>query len=128
LRLPREERAEVVASLRESGLSIRAIESATGHSKDTIRKDLYQIGTPADPEPLDVDADELAEELIAAEPPGAPTESTPGQTSRVAEALRRAHATEQPGPVIGLDGKRYQPETRCVRSRIRNLLRRDVSR
>lgn len=30
LRLPREERAEVVASLRESGLSIRAIASATG--------------------------------------------------------------------------------------------------
>ena len=40
LRLPREERAEVVASLRESGLSIRAIETATGSHRETIIKDL----------------------------------------------------------------------------------------
>lgn len=39
LRLPREERQEVVASLRESGLSLRAIESATGISRKTIIKD-----------------------------------------------------------------------------------------
>jgi hypothetical protein len=46
LRLPREDRSELVCSLRHAGLSIRAIASATGHSKDTIRKDLYQTGTP----------------------------------------------------------------------------------
>ncbi|MFB7222433.1 hypothetical protein [Streptomyces sp. NPDC056227] len=40
LRLPREERQEVVASLRESGLSTRAIASATGLSKGTIGRDL----------------------------------------------------------------------------------------
>lgn len=40
LRLPREERQEVVASLRESGLSIRAIEAATGVSRPTVIKDL----------------------------------------------------------------------------------------
>lgn len=40
LRLPREERSEVVASLRESGLSIRAIASATGDSRETIRREL----------------------------------------------------------------------------------------
>lgn len=40
LRLPREERAEVVASLRESGLSIRAIAAATGDSRETIRREL----------------------------------------------------------------------------------------
>lgn len=43
IQLPREERAEVVASLRESGLSLRAIESATGVSKPTIIKDLNQV-------------------------------------------------------------------------------------
>lgn len=40
LRLPREERTEVVASLRESGLSVRAIAAATGDSRETIRREL----------------------------------------------------------------------------------------
>ncbi|MCK8674138.1 hypothetical protein M1M07_23880 [Rhodococcus sp. HM1] len=40
LRLPREERSEVVASLRESGLSIRAIASATGLGDGTVRRSL----------------------------------------------------------------------------------------
>ncbi|MGA5869306.1 hypothetical protein [Streptomyces cinereoruber] len=38
LRLPREERQEVVASLRENGLSTRAIASATGLSQSTIAR------------------------------------------------------------------------------------------
>lgn len=48
LRLPREERQEVVASLRESGLSIRAIASATGVDKNTVAADLQmsEIHTP----------------------------------------------------------------------------------
>lgn len=48
--LPREERSEVVSSLRDSGLSLRAIASATGNSVNTVRKDLeqvYQFDTPA---------------------------------------------------------------------------------
>jgi lambda repressor-like predicted transcriptional regulator len=89
MRLPREERAEVVASLRDSGLSIRAIESATGISRKTVIKDLNnQVleSTPPDEAggALDVDADQLAKELIVTEPAIA--------------------------PVIGLDGKRYQPK------------------
>ncbi len=40
LRLPREERQEVVASLRESGMSTRAIAAATGLSKGTVDRDL----------------------------------------------------------------------------------------
>ncbi|OKI14184.1 helix-turn-helix domain-containing protein [Streptomyces sp. CB03911] len=40
LRLPREERQEIVASLRESGLSARAISAATGVSEPTVRRDL----------------------------------------------------------------------------------------
>ena len=40
LRLPREERAAVVASLRDSGLSQRAIAAATGLSQPTISREL----------------------------------------------------------------------------------------
>lgn len=49
LRLPREERQEVVASLRENGLSVRAIASATGVNKETVSRDLQVSGiqTPA---------------------------------------------------------------------------------
>ena len=41
LRLPREERPKMVASLRQSGLSIRAIASATGVNHQTVANDLY---------------------------------------------------------------------------------------
>jgi hypothetical protein len=40
LRLPREERADVVRSLRASGLSIRAITAATGDSYGTVHREL----------------------------------------------------------------------------------------
>lgn len=40
LRLPREDRQEVVASLRDSGLSTRAIAAATGQSQMTVVRDL----------------------------------------------------------------------------------------
>lgn len=40
LRLPREERQEVVASLRDSGMSTRAIAAATGVSVGTVHADL----------------------------------------------------------------------------------------
>lgn len=40
LALPREERREVVASLAESGLSIRAIAAATATPRETVRRDL----------------------------------------------------------------------------------------
>jgi len=40
LRLPRETRQEVVASLRDSGLSLRAIGAATGVSQTQVQKDL----------------------------------------------------------------------------------------
>lgn len=40
LALPREERREVVASLREAGLSVRAIAAATATPRETVRRDL----------------------------------------------------------------------------------------
>lgn len=53
LRLPREERQEIVASLRDSGLSTRAIASATGLSRNTVRGELRdqvgQIDPPDEP-------------------------------------------------------------------------------
>ena len=54
IRLPREERAEVVASLRDAGLSIRAIASATGSSVGTVASDItsgVQNRTPEEDEP-----------------------------------------------------------------------------
>lgn len=47
LALPREERREVVASLAESGLSVRAIASVTGNSHMTVQRDLTAGVTPA---------------------------------------------------------------------------------
>lgn len=56
IKLPREERQEVVASMREIGMSTRAIASATGTSKNTITEDfkqLSQTGTPrSEPAPV----------------------------------------------------------------------------
>lgn len=46
LRLPREERQEVVASMRESGLSIRAIATATGMGIGTTARAVTASGVP----------------------------------------------------------------------------------
>lgn len=43
LRLPREERSEVVSSLRECGLSVRAIAAATGLGQGTIHRELPSV-------------------------------------------------------------------------------------
>lgn len=51
LRLPREEREEVVASLRDSGLSTRAIAAATGLGLGTVQRQIsagVPNGTPAE--------------------------------------------------------------------------------
>ncbi len=106
LRLPREERPEMVASLRQSGLSIRAIASATGLGRGTVERELASRvpnGTP------DIDDDAPVEEVVTVEPPGGVTDQTPGRTPRVDEALARARGSK-PTPVIGTDGKTYQPQ------------------
>jgi hypothetical protein len=64
LRLPREERAEVVSSLRESGLSPRAIASATGLARNTVTKELDQVAhikPPSEPEPVAAEPDAVAQ-------------------------------------------------------------------
>lgn len=123
LRLPREERAEVVASLRESGLSQRAIASATGLSQDTVRRDLTAgernrspvpevIATLADGD--DGLADKLTEALIDPELPPLPE----NYMSLNAGDQFREDAQEEwepetkpepaPKPITGTDGKTYQ--------------------
>ena len=48
IKLPSEERREVVSSLRDAGLSIRAISAATGAGRGTVERDLRGVpnGTP----------------------------------------------------------------------------------
>lgn len=70
LRIPREERTEYVASLRDSGMSTRAIAASAGVSDFTVRQELKSAATARN---IAVDqdgaqSDLLAEELIAAEP------------------------------------------------------------
>lgn len=43
IRLPREERQEVVASMREIGMSVRAISSATGDHYSTVSRELGRV-------------------------------------------------------------------------------------
>lgn len=92
LRLPREERQEVVASLRESGMSLRAISSATGVSPATAMRDVrVSDETPAEitgtdgntyaatrPEPVATEADLLAgDEWVQPKSPDFEAAATP---------------------------------------------------
>lgn len=52
IRLPREERREVVSSMREIGMSTRAISAATGSSTKTITGDLQQVSQSTTPAPV----------------------------------------------------------------------------
>jgi len=103
LRLPREERQEAVASLREAGLSVRAIASATGTSKSAVSRDLAGVpngtgeGTPSG-------EGRKFPDLWAGFPPGAQEEAEEmirdaekGSTSKVMS----------PESVTGTDGKSY---------------------
>jgi hypothetical protein len=57
LKIPREERAEIVTSLRHAGLSVRAISSATGLGRGTVHREI-EPGVPnGTPEPETVDLD-----------------------------------------------------------------------
>lgn len=112
LRLPREERQEVVASLRESGLSIRAIASATRMSVNTVQGDLQvsQSDTPARvtgadgktyaasrPTPApNVWAEPAVDEVIDAElvdEPAPPTYSAPPTPERAPDRQPRVDAS-----------------------------------
>lgn len=94
LRLPREERSEVVASLRDSGLSLRAIAAVTGDSRNTVQRELAGVpcGTPAAPSPLGV--------ITTIESTSTPEEE---------DAVRTETATDaEPPTITGIDGKNYK--------------------
>lgn len=115
LRLPREDRQEVVASMRESGMSVRAIASATGDPRETVRRDLAgdpngSPGGAADQtgELLGVPADQIQR---AAEI----QRQSPGVADRVLRGeidLDEAEQAIQSKPITGTDGKTYTPTQR----------------
>ena len=117
LRLPREERRDAVCSLRESGLSTRAIAAAVGVDQKSVRNDLVAGEENSSPDEPVVDAEVVKptpvtgtdgktyrpkrkpkpkppkpEQPITTEPPGGLTENSPGQTDRVRQALANAKA------------------------------------
>lgn len=51
LRIPRADRVGIVAEMADAGLSIRAIASATGAARNTVKADLAQVGQSDPPAP-----------------------------------------------------------------------------
>ena len=105
LKVPREERTEIVTSLKESGLSDRAIESATGISRSTLIRDRQSGGvndTTSEPA-AEVVEDALAEEPVAVEEP---------VDAEVVEDVPAEPVAPEPKPepktVTGIDGKNYK--------------------
>jgi transposase-like protein len=100
LRLPREEREQVVASLRDAGLSLRAISAATGVNERTVRRTISGAAFAAsDPEPValsNLDTEHELAERVAAE-----LAASDGEYAKAART-------------IGTDGKSY-PSTKLDR-------------
>jgi transposase-like protein len=115
LKLPLEDRREAVASLREAGLSVRAIASGIGISKNTVTADLAQVSQTDPPAAVTArrnigldarldDLDQQIEVLTAAE----------------RDLLAQCEATIDTGmatltelgmakKITGTDGKKYTP-------------------
>ena len=95
LRLPREERAEILPSLRESGMSLRAIATATGLSKDTVQRELSGV------------SNETPERITGVngvdQPASKPPRSEP--TYRCVECGRTCCAIEAREPNAFMDGQ-----------------------
>lgn len=115
LRLPREDRAETVQSLRESGLSLRAIASATGASKQTVIDDLRVVQT-GPPDVYEVAAERIAGNQVDHETGEVLDDET---IDRAGDILRDAKlagieaitTAERHPTVTGIDGKTY---TKCA--------------
>lgn len=83
LKLPREERSEVVASMREIGMSSRAIAAAIGSSQDTVNRALAE-----------------------------------GERNRSPQSV---------APIVGTDGKTYQPKPPAQEPEPRSPRRRPIT-
>lgn len=94
LRLPREERQEVVISMREIGMSQRAIAAATGNSTRTVNSDLRQVSQSTTPEPHGLSAGTHERQVLQSTTP------EPAQPRDLGEDADN-------GRVMGIDGKSY---------------------
>lgn len=114
LALPREDRAETVQSLRSAGLSLRAIESATGLGKSTVQRQLAPVpnGTP-EPAVTVEETTETSEEIDARLGPiGHEVDFSTGEIITELAGPGPITPTEHhPTPITGLDGKRYTAPT-----------------
>ena len=134
LRLPREQRREVVASMTEAGMSTRAISSALGVSKNTVTEDRQQVsqfGTPAEPidaevieeSPLKAPAEQMRQELGLPEPD--PLAERIARELAAADedyaAQARVAYIQSGGPVLGTDGKTYTVTPKPAAQRRRPL-------
>jgi hypothetical protein len=123
LQLPREDRAEVVSSMRESGLSNRAIAAATGISEGTVRNtlsDAQNYASVADPidvlisEGVVADVDEYRDIMAMADVSDeefdqvlAVARSEEDDLSRENVARICRDGTTEKKQIVGLDGKSY---------------------
>lgn len=102
IRLPKEDRREVVASLRDSGLSTRAIAAATGLDRKTVMADL-EVGENGPPDVAKV----YDPTPVAVDP----------ETGEIVDPAER---------ITGTDGKSYLSKDRAAvrarRKRIRELV------
>lgn len=101
LRLPREDRPEVVASLRESGLSLRAIASATGYSEPTVRRSLAGASNDA-PAPHAAEAEDAEESAPRANDPVS-AETITGTDGKTYPAARTGRLNPRPAAEISLN-------------------------
>lgn len=120
LRLPREDRKEVVASLRDAGLSIRAIAAATGVGIGTVHRELAPVpnGTPevdpphavVDHNPVGVTDDEMAYFNALADIPDTAFDEVIDECKAAGDLSREAVLLgigKVPNKTIGIDGKSY---------------------
>jgi transposase-like protein len=127
IRLPREDRREIVGSLREAGLSVRAIAAATGVAPATVHDDLsgvqnrtpettgtdgkrYPASRPAPPpEPSDVPA-----AVPTAAPPGPPVPAS-AEPPRAPEAGTPEPAWPRPPAWDPEERRQHEAEVQRIR-------------
>lgn len=97
LRLPSEERQEIVASLREAGLSQRAIAAAIDVSAPTVRDDLRSGGRNLSPE----------QDRQPVEPNADAHGAAPGGDGGTGSEAPAASEPDPADKITGLDGKEY---------------------
>jgi hypothetical protein len=129
LRLPREERTEVVHSLRHAGLPVRVIASATGLGVGTVHREIAAAqpesavpnGTPDDVDESDAGGEPIEAEVVNEEPIATvigidgrrhparkpPAETEPGCTLPAEEPVEPAEPTTSvlPIDIMALAGK-----------------------